>query len=229
MSLYRTAVYLSLFGITQLVATIQRAAASPKDSPAEASVRVLVAYDSLYGNTEKMAGGVAQGAGRVPGAQVTVKKVEDVTAQDLQHADAIILGSPTYYANIPGRMKAIMDTWSWKMKVDFTDKVGGAFSTGGGQAGGKEHVLVSLLLFMVNVRMVVAGPLYQDAEGDDKWAELGAAAATGPTDPGIDEKDLDGALRVGERVAQLAKKMKRGEREMARRGDKEGGRQEEGE
>jgi multimeric flavodoxin WrbA len=45
-------------------------------------------------------------------------------------------------------MKVIIDDWSWKMKVDFTDKVGGAFSTGGGQVGGKEHVVTSLLLFM---------------------------------------------------------------------------------
>ena len=93
--------------------------------------------------------------------------------------------------------------WNWKMKVDFTDKVGGAFATGGGQTGGKEHVVVSLLLFMLNNRMIVAGPLYEDTEGDDKWAEIGSTAATGPTDPGVLGADIDGARRLGERIAGL--------------------------
>ena len=83
----------------------------------------------------------------------------------------------------------------------------GAFATGGGQMGGKEHTVVSLLLFMINNRMVVAGPLFSDAEGDDKWAELGAGAMTGPIDPGIADPELDSAHRLGERIARLAKKM----------------------
>jgi len=172
------------------------------------AVRVLVAYYSLTGNTEKMAGGVAEGAGRVPGVVTTIKKVEDVVQADLAAADAIVLGSPTYYGNIPGRMKAIIDDWSWTMKVDFTDKVGGAFATGGGPAGGKEHVVVSLLLFMVSNRMVVAGPLYENEKTGSIWAELGAAAMTGPLDPGISAEELDAAQRVGQRAARLAKKLK---------------------
>jgi multimeric flavodoxin WrbA len=89
------------------------------------------------------------------------------------------------------------------MKVDFTDKVGGAFATGGGQMGGKEHTVISLLLFMINNRMIVAGPLYQDQEGQDIWAEVGAGAMTGPIDPGLGPQELDSANRLGERVARL--------------------------
>jgi NAD(P)H dehydrogenase (quinone) len=170
--------------------------------------RVLVAYHSLSGNTEKMAKGVAEGVRRVPGAVAVVKPVEKISKKDLEAADGLVLGSPAYFADVAGRMKTAIDDWNWKMKVDFTDKVGGAFSTGGGQAGGKEHVIVSLLLFMINNRMVVAGPLYQDKEGEDKWAELGATAMTGPLDPGISEKELNGARLLGERIARLTAKMK---------------------
>ncbi len=169
---------------------------------------VLIAYDSLHGNTERMAQAVAEGVKRVPGAVAALKKVSEVTKEDLVAADAIVLGCPTYYANIPGRMKTVIDDWSWKMKVDFTDKVGGAFATGGGQMGGKEHVVISLLLFMVNNRMVVAGPLYQDEEGQDIWAETGAGAMTGPIDPGLSGEELDSAVRLGERVARLTVKLK---------------------
>ena len=165
---------------------------------------VLIAYDSLMGNTERMAGAVAEGARRVPGAIALVKRVGEVTKEDLKAAEAIVLGCPAYYADIPGRMKIVIDDWSWKMKVDFTDKVGGAFATGGGQMGGKEHTVISLLLFMINNRMIVAGPLYQDQEGEDIWAEVGAGAMTGPIDPGISPKELDSANRLGERVARLA-------------------------
>ncbi len=191
--------------------TLSAPGAEPGAQPAavpQPLVRVLVAFHSLRGNTEKMAQGVADGAKAVPGVAVTLKKVEDVTKEDLVAADGIILGGPTYYANIPGKMKVVIDDWSWKMKVDFTDKVGGAFSTGGGQTGGKEHVVVSLLLFMINNRMIVAGPLYQDAEGDDKWAELGSSAVTGPLDPGVGRDELDAARKLGDRIARLAKKVR---------------------
>jgi len=190
-------------------------AAEPAGEPAPAGkgaasgeVRVLVAYYSRTGNTEKFAGGVAEGVKRVHGAAAVVKRVEDVTKEDLEAADAIALGCPTYFGNIPGKMKVAIDDWNWKWKVDFTDKVGGAFSTGAGQVGGKEFTVVSLLMFMLNNRMVVAGPLYQDAEGEDIWAEAGAAAMTGPLDPGVGPPELEQAGRLGERLARLAKKLK---------------------
>jgi NAD(P)H dehydrogenase (quinone) len=184
--------------------------ASEPVKPAEANpVRVLVAYDSLTGNTEKMAQGVVAGAKQVPGVVVMLKPVDKVTKEDLNRADGIILGCPTYYGTLPGRMKVVIDDWSWKLKVDFTDKVGGAFSTGGGQAGGKEFVLVSLVMFMLNNRMVVAGPLYRNEKTGSVWGEVGAAAMTGPLDARVSEDELDSARRLGERVARLTKKLKR--------------------
>ncbi len=189
--------------------TVSGGESSPAPEPnRDAKVRILVAYYSLTGNTAAMAEGVAQGARAVPGTTVVVKRVEEINKQDLIDADAIALGCPTYFANIPGKMKLLIDDWNWKWKVDFTDKVGGAFTTGGGQVGGKEHVVVSLLLFMINNRMVVAGPLYQDAEGDDIWGEAGAAAMTGPLDPGVGDHEIDGAVRLGDRLARLAGRLR---------------------
>jgi 6-phosphogluconolactonase len=174
----------------------------------DVSVRVLVAYYSRTGNTEQMARGVVEGANHVPGVLATLKKVSEVSKEDLDAADGIILGCPTYFANIPGEMKTVIDDWNWKMKVDFTDKVGGAFATAGGQVGGQGHVVVSLLLFMLHNRMVVVGPLYRNEKTGSIWAESGAAAITGPLDPGVGDAELDGARRLGERVARLAAKMK---------------------
>jgi NAD(P)H dehydrogenase (quinone) len=170
----------------------------------------LVAYYSRSGNTEKMAGGVVEGIRRVPGAVPVLKKIDQVTKDDLRLADAIILGCPTYYANIPGQVKVILDEWAWHWGIDFTDKLGGAFSTGGGQVGGKEHVITSLLLYMLSNRMVVAGPLYEDTrQNGGIWGEPGASAMTGPLDLGVSPQELDAALRLGERIARLAKKVGR--------------------
>jgi len=186
----------------------QTEAIAPAKTNETGIVRVLVAYYSLTGNTEKMAEGVVEGVKRIRGAAANLKKADEVTKQDLEDADGIIMGCPAYYGTIPGRMKVVIDDWSWKLKVDFTDKVGGAFSTGGGQAGGKEFVAVSLVMFMLNNRMVVAGPLYRNDKTGSIWGEVGATAMTGPLDPGVGEGELDGARRLGERVARLAAKMK---------------------
>ena len=151
-----------LFGLLCIFGVLARSfggeEARPVPSTGKEGVRVLVAYYSRTGNTEQMARGVVEGIRRVPGVTAVLKAVHEVSKADLEAADGIILGSPTYFANVPGEMKTMLDDWNWKLKVDFTDKVGGAFATGGGQVGGQEHVVVSLLLFMLHNRMVVAGP-----------------------------------------------------------------------
>jgi len=171
----------------------------------QAPVRILVAYYSRTGNTEKMARAVAEGANQVPGVVTTLRKVADASKEDLEAADGIILGCPTYFANIPGEMKTVIDDWNWKMGVDFTDKLGGAFATAGGQAGGNGHVVTSLLLFMLNNRMVVAGPLYRNEKTGSIWGEPGAAAVTGPLDLGVSEQEQEAARNLGQRIAALTK------------------------
>lgn len=185
-------------------------AANPPPRPPSAAaldeiVRVLVVHGSVTGHSGRMAKAVAEGAQRVEGVVAVVKPAEEVAKADLESADALILGSPTHYANLPGGMKTVLDGWVGEWRVDLTDKVGGAFATAGGRTGGKEHVVVSLLLYMLENRMVVAGPLFE-AESFS-YGEIGASAITGESDPGVDEGELDGARRLGERIAELARRM----------------------
>ena len=66
-------------------------------SPAEpvpTAVKVLVAYHSQSGNTERMAEAVVEGAKSLAGTIVVLKRVGQVTADDLFSSDAIIIGSP---------------------------------------------------------------------------------------------------------------------------------------
>jgi NAD(P)H dehydrogenase (quinone) len=172
-------------------------------SPEPTAIRVLVVYYSLTGNTEKMAKAVSQGAEKVPGATVLTKTVNDVTASDLKSADAIVLGSPTYYGDMAGPMKTFIDDWYLKHAVSLVDKVGGAFSTGKLETGGKEHVIYSLIIAMMGAGMIVAGPL-EDSFG---YPTPGVSAL----DP-VNEAALKEARGLGERVAGVARRIKTGVR-----------------
>ena len=68
------------------------------------SVTVLVTYHSASGNTEKMAQGVAEGVKVVSDTTVVLKRVGDVTGNDLLSSDAIIVGSPVYFGNMSGEV-----------------------------------------------------------------------------------------------------------------------------
>ncbi len=171
----------------------------------DGSPHVLIGYYSLSGRTKQLAAAVAEGVARVPGVTVTVKKVADITREDLDQADGLVLGCPTHYANLPGQMKVIIDNWSWKWKIDFTNKVGGAFATGGETTGGKEHVVISLLLYMLNNRMILVGPLYEKQTA--QFGAMGATAVTGGPDPGVGKHEREDGRKLGARVAAITKQL----------------------
>lgn len=56
-------------------------------------MKALVVYDSVFGNTEKIAQAI--GAGLGPQAEVEVCRVGDVKPNHLMEADLLIVGSPT--------------------------------------------------------------------------------------------------------------------------------------
>lgn len=104
---------------------------------------VLVTYHSRTGNTEKMARAVVDGAKSVPGARVVLKRVGDVTGDDLFASDALIVGSPVYWSNMAGEVKSFFDRWTTECQMlppafPMQDKVGAAFVTGGEVSSGKE-------------------------------------------------------------------------------------------
>ncbi|MBS0172343.1 MAG: NAD(P)H-dependent oxidoreductase [Nitrospira sp.] len=167
-------------------------------------VQVLIAYHSLSGHTEKMADAVAQGARVVPGTQVIVKRVGQVTSEELFAADAIVLGSPVYWSNMAGEVKTFIDDWQFKFGVfpefKLKNKVGAAFVTGGQISSGKELTMLSMLAAMLgNYMVVVSG-----------GGAFGASATTEGMSPGIDEQELASARELGGRVAEITAAIKRG-------------------
>ncbi len=167
-------------------------------------IKVLVAYHSLSGNTEKMAQAVSEGARGVAGAQVTMKRVGQVTGEELLGADAIVIGSPVYWSNMAGEVKTFIDSWQFKFGVfpefKLKNKVGAAFATGGQISSGKELTMLSILAAMLGNQMIVVSG----------GGAFGASATTEGNSPGIDEQELAAARDLGRRVADVAGLVVRG-------------------
>lgn len=168
------------------------------------SIKILVAYHSLSGNTERMAEAVAAGAKSVAGAQIVLKRVGRVTAEDLFSADAVVVGSPVYWSNMSGEVKTFFDNWQFKFGVfpefKMKNKVGAAFSTGGQISGGKEVTMLAILAAMLGNQMIVVSG----------GGAFGASATTEGDSPGIDNKELADAQALGRRVADVTKLIKAG-------------------
>jgi multimeric flavodoxin WrbA len=70
--------------------------------------KILVAYDSKTGRTEKMAHLIAQGF-QEAGHQVVALSISQIgSASDILHYDAYIFGSPTYFEQPTEQMKQFL-------------------------------------------------------------------------------------------------------------------------
>lgn len=168
-----------------------------QDTPAK-PIKVLVAYHSRTGNTERMAEAVAEGAKGLPGTDVVMKRVEEVTADDLFSSDALVVGSPVYWSNMSGDVKTFFDNWQFKFGVfpefKMKNKIGAAFATGGQVSSGKEVAMLTILAAMLGNQMIVVSG----------GGAFGASATTEGDSPGIDNKELADARSLGRRVAEVA-------------------------
>ncbi len=152
--------------------------------------RILVTHFSRSGNTEAMAGHVAEGAREVPTADVDLKPVDQVDAKNLADYDGLIVGSPTYYGQMAAEVKALFDA-SVVLQGQLEGRVGGAFTSAGNLAGGNETCLLSILEAMLIHGMVVRGTSERD--------HYGPVAIGGP-----DERAVGECRKLGRTVAELA-------------------------
>ena len=88
--------------------------------------KVLIAYDSRTGKTERMAESIAEGI-RMAGHEAELKKITQIKSEaELEGYDAYVLGSPTYHRDMIGTMKTFLFL---AQKANLDGKIGGAFGS----------------------------------------------------------------------------------------------------
>jgi len=173
--------------------------------------KVVVTYFSQAGHTKTMAEAVAKGARSVAGTEVRLLTIDKTTRDDLLWANAIILGSPVYAANVPAPVLQALA--AWPPIPALKDKIGAAFVTGGWISGGQELTQIHLLSTLLEFGMIVVG-----GEGT---APFGGSAITGepPFDNKegmVDPKFLKDGEALGKRVAERAKWLVSGRPKLAK-------------
>ncbi|KJS29449.1 MAG: nitric oxide synthase [Desulfatitalea sp. BRH_c12] len=96
--------------------------------------KILVAYISRTGMTEKMANFIAEGI-RMTGLQTEIRKIADISSEsELSGYDGFVFGCPTYHRDMTTGMKNFLFL---AQKANLTGKMGAAFCsyTHSGESG----------------------------------------------------------------------------------------------
>jgi len=195
--------------------------------------KLLVLYYSTYGHVESMAGAIAEGAGKVPGVEVTIKRVPELMPpeaaaragakldqaapladpKELSSYDGIIFGTPTRFGNMASQMRNFLDqTGGLWVKGALVGKVASVFaSTGTG--GGNESTILTFIPTLLHHGMVYVGLPYScpdladisELKGGSPYGAATIAGADGSRQPSA--RELAMARFQGEHVAGITAKL----------------------
>jgi len=193
--------------------------------------KIVIVYHSGFGHTKLQAEAVHRGAAAVEGTEAVLLTTEEAIEKmdELDSADGIIFGCPTYMGNISAGMKQFLEeavkkwfTQSWK------DKIAGAFTNSSSFSGDKLNTLFGLVVNAMQHGMIFVGtamfPSANDpdamnsVEGPGPEAHnrvgsfIGPMAASFQVDPPAapSQGDIETAEAYGQRVASIALQFSRG-------------------
>jgi NAD(P)H dehydrogenase (quinone) len=195
--------------------------------------KVLVLYYSMYGHIETLAQAVAEGALKVPGVEVTIKRVPETmdpeafkaahgktdqpaaiaSPNELADYDAIIFGTPTRFGNMAGQLRTFLDqTGGLWAKGALVGKAASVF-TSTGTGGGQELTITSTWTTLAHHGLVIVPIGYSDPSlfdisqggGGTPYGASTIAGGDGSRQP--DARELGIARHQGEYVAKIAVKL----------------------
>jgi NAD(P)H dehydrogenase (quinone) len=194
-------------------------------------INIAIVYHTTYGHTQLQAEAVHRGAASVSAASAKLYTVAEATARldELDAADAIIFGCPTYMGNMSAGMKAFLETAAKKwFTLAWKDKVAGAFTNSSSFSGDKLNTLVGLVINAMQHGMIFVGlgmmPSANRPEemnrvsgpGPEAQNRLGSfigpMAASFQVNPpdAPPQGDLETAAAYGRRVAEIASRLAKG-------------------
>jgi NAD(P)H dehydrogenase (quinone) len=160
------------------------------------AARVLILYFSRDGHTKAMADLVLEGSSSIAMTDVRVRNVSEATADDLVWCDGIAVGSPTHMGTIAWEMKRWWDEVARPLWPQVEGKLGCAFSSSGGLAGGGELTCVALQIVLMNYGLLVFG--VPDYVGPGQTLHYGAICAGDPRN----DAEREACRRLGRRLSE---------------------------
>ena len=119
--------------------------------------KVAIVYHSGFGHTQALAEAVASGARAVAGTSVSLIPVAEAEARaaELDAADAIVFGSPTYMGGLSAEFARFKDwTSSRWMQGAWRNKLAAGFTVSASWNGDKHNTLYQLLTLAVQHGMI---------------------------------------------------------------------------
>ena len=181
---------------------------------------IAIVYHSGYGHTQAIAEAVAKGAEAVSGTKASLIPVAEAEAREaeLDAADAIIFGSPTYMGGVTADFAKFKD-WTSKrwMARTWQNKLAAGFTVSASWGGDKQNTLFQLFTLAQQHGMVWVGlglaPGNNHSKGStDDLNRTGAsiglmAQAHGDQGvEGIGASEFRTAELLGKRVAEAAQR-----------------------
>ncbi len=152
----------------------------------------IVVYYTRSGNTKDMAEIIAK-AMNDAGLQTECISVEQVNSDDLPDYDAIVIGSPTYYGQMAGPIKTLIDDMVSRHGA-LDGKIASAFTSAANIGGGNETTIIGILEALLIAGCIIQG----DPEGD----HYGPVSISKP-----DTRVKQQCMRRGRRIAELTQKI----------------------
>lgn len=193
-------------------------------------VRLVVACHDGRGHTGKLAAAVRQGAQEVAGVDVGAIAVDEITAEQwfqLDEADAVIFGAPTYMGSASAAFHQFAQDSSRRwLTRRWQDKLAAGFTNSGAKAGDKSGTLGYFTTLaaqhgMVWVNLGLRSGWCSTNGSEYDLNRLGfshGAAAQSNVDEGpelMHKADLETAEYLGRRVATYARIVAAGKRALA--------------
>ena len=122
--------------------------------------KIAIIYHSTYGHTKLQAEAVFRGAQSAPSIIAQHYTAEEAAARldELDAADAIILGCPTYMGSMSAGMKIFIEAASKKwFTLAWKNKIAGAFTNSSSFSGDKLNTLVGLVINAMQHGMIFVG------------------------------------------------------------------------
>lgn len=199
------------------------------------NVKLAVVYYSKGGTNYEMAKAAAEGA-KETGAEVRVLKVgelapqaviesdagwkahvdatkdiPEVTSEDIEWADAIILSAPTRFGVMASQMKQFLDMqgglWATGKTVN---KVVSAMTSAQNMHGGQEATLLSLYTTMMHWGAIIATPGYTDQSVFAAGGNPYGTSITAKEDGSINEESKAAIKHQVKRTVTVADWVKKG-------------------